>query len=354
MIARAPGKLILLGEYAVLEGAPALVMAVNRLARVELTPADNFEVSSPAIQVERARFTLEGDTIQLDADIDSVSRARLKFFLAILKTTVQHLAETEDVLPPCRILLETEAFRDEKLDAKLGLGSSAALTVATCAGLLAMAGKPVDDSTRLTIWRLSHQAHFLAQGKMGSGIDIAASVFGGVIQFEPSRQPHHLSTRGSEKFVQMLPIWSGKAMSTRWMLKRTQNLKTTHPQKFQDLMNHMKNLAQAGCNHYQQRDIPAFLETINQYYQAMYDLGKHSRAPIISKPHRTLAAIAHEQGAVYKPSGAGGGDLGLAFAESPDVITRLSRAVRQKGFEPVDLAEDTQGVRIESRHENAR
>ncbi|HEY6036147.1 MAG TPA: hypothetical protein VIV58_17845, partial [Kofleriaceae bacterium] len=30
MIATAPGKLILTGEYAVLDGAPALVVAVNR------------------------------------------------------------------------------------------------------------------------------------------------------------------------------------------------------------------------------------------------------------------------------------------------------------------------------------
>ncbi|MDF1702969.1 MAG: hypothetical protein P1V36_17615, partial [Planctomycetota bacterium] len=37
--ARAPAKLVLMGEYAVLEGAPAIVAAVNRLVRVELVPA---------------------------------------------------------------------------------------------------------------------------------------------------------------------------------------------------------------------------------------------------------------------------------------------------------------------------
>ena len=34
--ATAPGKLVLLGEYAVLEGAPALVMAIDRRAEVRL------------------------------------------------------------------------------------------------------------------------------------------------------------------------------------------------------------------------------------------------------------------------------------------------------------------------------
>ena len=37
----APGKVVLWGEYAVLEGAPALVMAVNRLARCTVVPRGN-------------------------------------------------------------------------------------------------------------------------------------------------------------------------------------------------------------------------------------------------------------------------------------------------------------------------
>ena len=36
----APGKAVVWGEYAVLEGAPALVMAVNRYATARVEPAD--------------------------------------------------------------------------------------------------------------------------------------------------------------------------------------------------------------------------------------------------------------------------------------------------------------------------
>src|SRR6185295_6471595 len=38
LVARAPGKLFLLGEYAVLDGAPAIVAAVDRFIEVRLTP----------------------------------------------------------------------------------------------------------------------------------------------------------------------------------------------------------------------------------------------------------------------------------------------------------------------------
>jgi len=39
--AKAPGKVVLAGEYAVLAGAPALVMAVNRFARAQLTAKED-------------------------------------------------------------------------------------------------------------------------------------------------------------------------------------------------------------------------------------------------------------------------------------------------------------------------
>ena len=45
--ARAPGKLFVTGEYAVLEGAPALVAAVDRYARVSVLPGNG-----PGVVVE--------------------------------------------------------------------------------------------------------------------------------------------------------------------------------------------------------------------------------------------------------------------------------------------------------------
>ena len=41
VVAKAPGKLVVLGEYAVLAGAPALVLAVDRYCRAEIGPSDD-------------------------------------------------------------------------------------------------------------------------------------------------------------------------------------------------------------------------------------------------------------------------------------------------------------------------
>ncbi len=37
----APGKVVVSGEYAVLDGAPAICMAVNRRAHISITTTDN-------------------------------------------------------------------------------------------------------------------------------------------------------------------------------------------------------------------------------------------------------------------------------------------------------------------------
>ena len=49
VVASAPGKAVLCGEYAVLDGAPAVCMALDRRARVTVTPfeGDWNRVSAP-------------------------------------------------------------------------------------------------------------------------------------------------------------------------------------------------------------------------------------------------------------------------------------------------------------------
>src|SRR5687767_8580508 len=105
LIATAPGKLILTGEYAVLAGAPAIVVAVDRraVARRNATPRG----SSPfllAVAVEIA---------ERRGAADPAARAALE------------------------ISVDSTAFYDRMT--KLGLGSSAAVTVAATA--LAMAAE---------------------------------------------------------------------------------------------------------------------------------------------------------------------------------------------------------------------
>ena len=54
--------------------------------------------------------------------------------------------------------------------------------------------------------------------------------------------------------------------------------------------------------------------------------------------------MAGAAGAVYKISGAGGGDFGIAFADSPDVIARLSKVLAEQGVRTLPGAAGAPGV----------
>ena len=61
---------------------------------------------------------------------------------------------------------------------KTGLGSSAALTTALVAALVMQCGGETDEMPMKQIHNLAQAAHCAAQGKVGSGFDVAAAVFG--------------------------------------------------------------------------------------------------------------------------------------------------------------------------------
>ena len=63
IVASAPGKLVVTGEYAVLEGAPAVVLAVGRRAQVVLdSSADaDYRIDTPGLGIRAARCRLDAD-----------------------------------------------------------------------------------------------------------------------------------------------------------------------------------------------------------------------------------------------------------------------------------------------------
>src|SRR3954471_7989598 len=138
MIASAPGKLILTGEYAVLDGAPAIVIAVDRraLARRNATPHG----SSPFLLAVADEIAARRGTA------DPAAHAALE------------------------ISVDSTAFYHRLT--KLGLGSSAAVTVAATA----LALGTVNPEEVLPVALAAHARAQGPRGARGSGADIAASV----------------------------------------------------------------------------------------------------------------------------------------------------------------------------------
>ena len=348
--ASAPGKMILLGEYAVLHGAPALVYTVERRAHVNvknLREAE-FQVSSPSLQIESQPFVLTTrKQVRFDPNLSAFIKNRLMFFKKVFEHILTGFAIEDDV-QALGIELITDAFYSKELHGKLGFGSSAAMTVALT-GAIAEALQISSEDTKL--FKLALDAHRAAQGNVGSGIDIAASYFGGVLNYTVDAPP--AEQRAPQKIdpwkdLPIAVVWSGASASTSRMVQSVSKLNQEKPELYKTIMKRLGQISTRGTVAYSEKQIDPFISAIDEYYHAMKELGEKSRTPIISEAHLKLAEIAHKNESIYKPSGAGGGDIGLLFATSPDKLSHVISKIVSEGFRTVDVTLAEHGITVQN------
>lgn len=339
----APGKLFLLGEYAVLEGAPALLAAVD--ARVAVTVGDATDgcwhlavpglatprLATPRLAIER--LTLGPNGVIPD-DTDDRTTEALRVFDAV-RSCVADVGVLPDALD---VTIDSTAF--SLGGRKLGLGSSAAVAVALTSALGIAHGLGLDSSA---LFALAATAHRHAQRGAGSGGDVAASVYGGLLSYTTGTTPESL---GWPEGLVALAVVTGDGASTTDLMSRVGAYARRDPSAYRTDIRRLAELAG------QARDTlgsPAdFLALASSYFDALVELDDHAHAGIVTQRHRELRAVAASAGGVFKTSGAGGGDLGLAFSLSGAPRDDLTAALAAAGAQvlPLDFCAD--GVRSET------
>jgi phosphomevalonate kinase len=299
VIARAPGKAFLCGEYAVLAGAPAVVVAVCRYAQAR---AVSHAVTESAFVREATRRASE---------------------------------HVETRVPPW-VAVNTDGFFAQGGE-KLGLGSSAAATVATAGLVFAAAGRDLSaPEVRRELHAVAAQAHSSVQAGEGSGADISASVYGGVIRFVKGEEPHPLDL---PRRLELVFVWTGRAASTKLWIASIR--KAGLP------LGDLPSLASTFAEAFAKGDVRATIETARLYGAALQKLGERCGVPIVTREHALLAELAHRQGGAAKPSGAGGGDIGVAFLQGPEAAAALRADAARAGLAVLDLPLDGEGVHQE-------
>ena len=294
MKATAPGKLFLLGEYAVLEGGPALLVPVARRASVTLGES------------EGAVTSITSETVTL-THRKAVSRFPLL-------DSVQRTLNTP-LLQERTLTLDTSAFF---LDGqKLGLGSSAALTVA-----LVRACGP-DDSVK-EIYRRAQASHQHFQGGLGSGADIALAVMDQPIRFARGETPQPLSLPGD---LHMLAIWTGQSASTTELVGAMRDFKNSDPTRYRQHMEGLINTATACAEAVSDQDTGQILAGIEQYDRQLFRLSSESRVNFYNQLHLDMR---NRVKLTYKPSGAGGGDFGIACSTDKNELIALAEKLERE------------------------
>ncbi len=350
--AHAPGKLILIGEYAVLEGAPSLVMAIERYAKISIhrNGQSGFEVNSLTLGLPQLPFELDAEgSILFPEHLSATEIEQLRFFRACFEYFSGRTGFRNQI-EPFQIALDTSEFYMRESGRKLGLGSSAALTVALLKGLdvFTDSGMFPDDSPA-ALFKTAQHIHHSLQGKKGSGIDIASSCYGGTIRFQNDQATGKIDIQKMKLPLQLhlLPVWSGRSASTPRMVESVMRLKKEQPGIYDRLQKQMREISTAACDAAQANQCGSFLEAIDRYYMVMEELGHISGTDIISENHRRIGNLVKSSGAVYKPSGAGGGDIGFAATDSESIAQRVSDNILRSGLQLINLGEAQQGASVQ-------
>ncbi len=354
--AKAPGKLILIGEYAVLEGSSALVMATERYAisTIKASHKNSNIIRSSNIKEHAFSFSVNNDaTVSFSSDVSKISKDKLKYFILSFEKAYKTLT-VNNSLPPLSINIDTSDFFWEDTGVKLGLGSSAAVTTSIYGGLLSYWNQTQTLTKKYSKKNLFYNAnsiHKLAQDKMGSGIDIAASVFGGVLQYQlvDKGKPNSAIIQKIDmpSSLHILPVWTGKQASTTKMVSSINNYYKKERKVYHQFIDEMAELSQQGCLALTQNSTSEFLAIIKSYYQVIKIFGEKSGVPIISKLHKKLADIVYQSGhSVYKSSGAGGGDFGIVISQSEDELIYLKNKIEKNGFKIFDIGLSHKGFQV--------
>ncbi|MBH23282.1 MAG: hypothetical protein CMH57_02235 [Myxococcales bacterium] len=343
----APGKLFLFGEWSVLEGAPALLMATpgGQRGSLHLTdhPAPTFTYHAPTLLAAPLRWRWrDGAWRAADANDEGP--------LALIDATLQEA--TAALRPPRRsveLSVEPEGLfvtQADGAEAKLGLGSSGSVSALVARAAAYAAARPGEGLDLDQVFRGAFRGHRRAQGGRGSGADVAVSVFGGVIGYrlepppglgawaepEPEASVLELEARPD---LEILAAWTGREADTRVLMSAVRDFERRDRAGYGVAIRAVGDAAAAGVASWRSGGPEDVLDAVRAAAESLDALGRAARVELCTAEHRAIAAVVSGvvgRDAATKLSGAGGGDMAIVVARSGEAAVRAREALRAAGF----------------------
>jgi mevalonate kinase len=290
--ASAPGKLFLLGEHAVLHGRRALVCAVDQRLSVTLQP-----VRGTAVQLCSALGEWRGHLGEL------TPQEPFGFALAAIDAAGP---------PPTGFNMTIRS----DFSPLVGLGSSAAVTVAVMAAIDRWCGRP---RAAEELCRAATDVVRQVQGGRASGADVAASVYGGLLSYRAA--PFEVEQLGVTHPISV--IYSGYKTPTPEAIARAEERRAGHPRIIGavfDAMDESVGAAAAAAARGEWRRVGELL-TINQGLMAALGVSSPALDALVAR----VAAQPDVLGA--KLSGAGLGDCVVGLGQADLVVEQPEQVI---------------------------
>lgn len=330
---RAPGKLLVAGEYAVLEpGQPSIVVAVDRFLTAEASAPREGQVvlATDLLPHEVRMFRGRTGLCPLDRKDAQHLRGPLAHLVSAIEVVDQLRSQLGMAPVPLRLAVRSGLHEQ---GTKIGLGSSGAVTVAAVTATTDFCGMPMSPELR---FRLALLASVRVDAGP-SGADLAASTWGGwALYRSPDRAwllrrlvrdgvAEVLQATWPGLTVRALPPpnalnlqtgWSGSPASTSTRVGHLSDTAWWNSAARCRFLARSTDCVTTAVHALEQEEPQQLLTAIRCCRRLLTDLDHEAALGIFTTALRSLCTAAEACGGAGKPSGAGGGDCGIALLPS--------------------------------------
>jgi mevalonate kinase len=316
----APGKLMVMGEHAVVYDRPCIVTAVDSRIKVNIEKREDDLLVIDAKQLSHKPYKIKLN--RLDGKKNNVPKE-----IAFVRQSVKRFRRRYDLFHGITVSTESDFSH------RYGFGSSSAVSVGTIKALYALLN--IKNSKR-DIFDMAYQVTLDIQG-LGSGFDIAAAVYGGTLYFTTGGKKIEKIT---DKQLPLVVGYTGVKADTPTLVRQVARLKKKQSELVNQIFYTIELIVNRGKEYIQNADWESLGDVMRLNQGALYSLG-------VSTPKLddmcSEALLAGAYGA--KLSGAGGGDCMIALA-SEEKRKIVEKGIQKSGGEIIQVTTSAEGVRI--------
>ena len=338
------------GEYGVVEtGFPAIIVALNQFVTVTIEESHEYgSIVSKQYQENSLYWQRQGDEMVFDNRDNP-----FHYILSAIRLTEQYARQAGKTLRVYHLRVNSDL--DSADGKKYGLGSSAAVTVATVKALCAFYELSLSNDQ---LYKLAAIAHLDVQGN-GSLGDIAASVFGGWVAYRSFDKQWLADIRPTVSLTELLEMpwpslsielltppaelslligWTGSPASTSHLVDKIALAKTERQADYQNFLAASKACLEAMVEGFRRNDLAQIQAELRHNRAILQDLAHFSHVAIETPILQKMGALAETIGGAAKTSGAGGGDCGIVIIDRAIETEALFEQWRANQIERLNLA----------------
>jgi mevalonate kinase len=322
---KAPGKVILYGEHAVVYGEPALAMAVNKYVYVTAKVRDDGKIGINAMDLKLAGLSvtiLENGDIVARTDYGAVISA-----LSYVKRALEIAMEYVDKRVGVDLLIQSQ------MPVGAGLGTSAAVAVATILAYVKALGYDID---KRELARLAWQVEKDVQGA-ASPTDTTMATFGGLIYIKPEGNNVIMEPVKPSTEIPLVIGYIPRVSTTKELVAMVRRKLESMRDVIEPIIKTIGVITRRGREALEKGDLELMGTLMNINHGLLDSLG------VSTRQLNEMVYAARSAGALgSKLTGAGGGGCMIALSDKVDV----ERAIELIGGSVLSARLDSEGARV--------